>query len=155
MIRQLRALWWFGMFAFLAGTPSSWSVCDPDAAINGICGQLHQTEIKISRSSGGTNQAQLDTALLSSQVEETRQLYAKKLALKAEGIASAADVIKARAAYERSQLQLAAKKGLVKQALVAIDQQRKIAADIENRYRAQLARRGQIPLQNHKKDVFF
>lgn len=93
--------------------------------------------------------------MLALQVEETRHLYARKLGLQAEGISSDNEVLKARLAYERSQLQQAAKRGLVQKALASIYRQRKVAADISSRYHAQIARRGDLPLQNKQEDIFF
>lgn len=138
----------------LIGAPG-WSLCDPDEAICRISTHLHDSELDIRAGSGKTTQAQLDTAMLALQVEEARLLYAKKLGLRAEGIASETDVVKARLAYEKSQLQLAAKKNMVKQALAAIEKQRALAADLSSRYRAQLARRGDLPLQKNKDDIFY
>lgn len=93
--------------------------------------------------------------MLALQVEEARLLYANKLGLKAEGIASETEVMKARLAYEKSQLQLAAKRNMVKQALSAIQKQRVLADDLSSRYHAQLARRGDLPLQSNKDDIFY
>ncbi len=154
MISQLRAIWWLILLLMLIGTPS-WSVCDPDTAICRISAHLHDAELDIRAGSGRTTQAQLDTAVLALQVEEARLFYAKKLGLKAEGIASETEVMKARLAYEKSQLQLAAKRNMVKQALSAIQKQRGLADNLSSRYHAQLARRGDLPLQGNQDDIFY
>lgn len=133
----------------LIGTPS-WSVCDPDTAIcrnsnsPARCGTRHTSRVR----------THYPSAVRHRYVggEEARLFYAKKLGLKAEGIASGTEVMKARLAYEKSQLQLAAKRNMVKQALSAIQKQRSLADALSSRYHVQLAPRGDLPLSN-KDDV--
>ena len=108
--------------------------------------QLRQAEVNIPANAGlGTNAAK-DIALFSIQLDEMRKQYARKMYLNAEGITAAKDVDVARAAYERVQVMLAAKRKKVKEALDAIQEERHLATELQQSIRSQLAAGGQLPM---------
>lgn len=108
--------------------------------------RLQQAELNIPIPSTGRTEAAKDIALLTLEVEEMRNRYATALELYAEGIKPPSYALTARAAYEKVQVQIAGKKGLVSESMAAIHRQREIATGLVNHYRRELAEAGQLPL---------
>jgi hypothetical protein len=105
---------------------------------------LKKAEISIPPSFGTTTESKKDIAILTLQIEDLRHKYATMLQLQSEGITARNNVLSARLAYEKAQLQLAAKAKLVISTMSMIQKQRTIADSLQTEYRRGLAGRGSL-----------
>src|SRR5262249_6468631 len=98
---------------------------EPDQQTSRIISQLKANETNLSSQENNNHKGQI--ALLRLQLDEMRDRYATDVELNAEGITSANKMKISRAAYERVQVQLAAKLNKIDQTLSAIKRQRAVA----------------------------